>query len=123
MKTKQNRKRKKSKNQVSPLKRPEHLSLEEWQIALRRQIGQDSSLRLKNMGNHPVFSDFEVRNVKTSKAYRVAIRGEILGINYCSCPDFEVNTLGTCKHIEHIIFRLQKLGKKKFQQTKNTFYF
>jgi len=108
MKTKQNYKRKKPKNQVSPLKRPEHLSLEEWQIALRRQIGQDSSLRLKNMGNHPVFSDFEVRNVKTSKAYRVAIRGEMLGINYCSCPDFEVNTLGTCKHVEGVLSKLRK---------------
>lgn len=108
MKTKQNRKCKKSKNQVSPLKRPEHLSLEEWQITLRRQTGQDSSLRIKNIGDHPVFSSFEVRNNKSGRAYRVVIRGETAGINYCSCPDFEVNTLGTCKHVEGVLSKLQK---------------
>jgi SNF2 family DNA or RNA helicase len=28
--------------------------------------------------------------------------------NYCSCPDFAVNTLGTCKHIEALPLRLRK---------------
>lgn len=108
MKSRQNRKRKKFQNPVSPLKKPEHLSLEEWQIALRRQSVQDSSFRVKNIGTQSIFSDFEVRNIKTGKAYRLAIRGEILGINYCSCPDFEVNTLGTCKHIECVLSKLRK---------------
>ena len=31
-----------------------------------------------------------------------------LGVNYCSCPDFAVNTLGTCKHIEFILARLRR---------------
>ena len=30
--------------------------------------------------------------------------------NFCSCPDFAVNTLGTCKHIE---FTLTKLARKR----------
>lgn len=84
------------------------MSLEEWQIALRRQIVQDSSFRVKNVGAHPVFSDFEVRNIKSGRVYRVAVRGEMPGINYCSCPDFEVNTLGTCKHIECVLSKLRK---------------
>ena len=69
--------RKKVQAKYLLLKKPEHLSLEEWQIALSRQIGQDSSLRLKNIGNHPVFSEFEVRNNKTGKTYRVVILGNI----------------------------------------------
>src|SRR5581483_10261604 len=28
--------------------------------------------------------------------------------NYCSCPDFAVNTLGTCKHVEALLLRLGK---------------
>ncbi len=108
METRQNPKGKKIRNLVSPLKKPDHLSLEEWQIALRRQIAQDSFFRVKNIGGHPVFSDFEVRNVKAGRVYRVAVRGEIPGINYCSCPDFEVNTLGTCKHIECVLSKLRK---------------
>lgn len=93
---------------ISPLKKPEHLSLEDWQITLRQQIARDVSLRIKNVGSHPIFSTFEVTNPQTKKTYRAAIRGEALGINYCSCPDFSVNTLGTCKHIESVLRRLRK---------------
>ena len=38
----------------------------------------------------------------------MAIRGEGLGENFCSCPDFATNTLGTCKHVE---FTLARLGR------------
>jgi SNF2 family DNA or RNA helicase len=44
----------------------------------------------------------------------VAIRGQGLGDNYCACPDFAVNTLGTCKHIEFVLNRLRrKRGARK----------
>lgn len=93
---------------VSHLKRPEGLSLEAWQIVLRRQMATEQRLRIKNAGTHPIFSTFEVTNPQTSKTYRVVIRGEALGINDCSCPDFSVNTLGTCKHIESVLQRLRR---------------
>ena len=47
-------------------------------------------------------------NPKTRRTYRVAIRGERLGDSYCSCPDFATNTLGTCKHIEFTLGKLQR---------------
>lgn len=90
--------------------KPPHLTYEEWQKALRRQFGQQQNFKLKNIGSHPIFSDFEVTNPQTKKTYKVAIRGEEGGFNFCSCPDFTVNTLGTCKHIE---FTLHKLKKQK----------
>jgi hypothetical protein len=31
--------------------------------------------------------------------------------NYCSCPDFAVNQLGTCKHVEAVLHKLRK-GKQ-----------
>jgi hypothetical protein len=46
---------------------------------------------------------------QTKRTYRVAIRGEGLGLNYCSCPDFATNTLGTCKHVEFLLRRLRRM--------------
>lgn len=110
--------RKSSKNgkvtKISHLRKPEDMPLEQWQIALRRQFAQKQNFRLKNTGDEPVFSEFIVTNPQTKGEYRVAIRGQRIGDNYCSCPDFEVNTLGTCKHIEFTLAKLQrKRGGKK----------
>lgn len=95
---------------ISHLRKPEEMPLQQWQIALRRQIAQQQNFQLKNIGSEPVFSEFTVRNQKTGSEYRVAIRGQNCGDNFCSCPDFAVNTLGTCKHIE---FTLSKLRRKR----------
>ncbi len=99
---------------ISRLRRPEEMSLEQWQIALRRQFAQKQDFRLTNVGDKPIFSEFRVANPQTGGEYRVAIRSQRLGDNYCSCPDFAVNTLGTCKHIEWVLGRLQrKRGAKR----------
>jgi SNF2 family DNA or RNA helicase len=101
---------------ISHLRKPEDMPLEQWQIALRKQFAQKQNFRLKNIGEEPIFSEFIVTNPETEGEYRVAIRGQRLGDNYCSCPDFTVNTLGTCKHIEFALARLQRKrgGKKAF---------
>jgi superfamily II DNA or RNA helicase len=105
------KKAKKSKAaKLSRLHKPENMSLEEWQIELRRQFGREQPFQLKNLGSEPIFSEFEVRNPQRKSAYRVHIRGHRPGENYCSCPDFATNTLGTCKHIE---FTLAVLERKR----------
>jgi superfamily II DNA or RNA helicase len=91
---------------LSRTRPPEELSLEAWQTQLRRQFGAEQSFGLKNLGEHPVFSEFQVINPQSKSAYRVAIRGTRPGDNYCSCPDFSTNGLGTCKHIEFTLARL-----------------
>ena len=92
------------------------MPLEQWQIALRKQFAQKQNFSLKNIGDEPIFSEFIVTNPQTSGEYRVAIRGQRIGDNYCSCPDLAVNTLGTCKHIEFTLAKLQRKrgGKKAF---------
>lgn len=110
-KTKQAGKMKSSKGhspKVSQRRKPENMNLEAWQVALRKQFAADQSFKLKNIGGEPIFSEYEVTNPETHRTYRVAIRGEGLGVNYCSCPDYAVNTLGTCKHIEFTLAKLQK---------------
>ena len=94
---------------LSRLRKPEEMSLEEWQVGLRREFGRAQKFRVKNVGGEPLFSEFEVTNPATKRTYRVAIRGAALGENFCSCPDFAVNTLGTCKHVEYV---LGKLGRR-----------
>jgi superfamily II DNA or RNA helicase len=95
-------------------RKPEQLSVDEWQRALRQEYGQEQNFQLKNLGNEPVYSEFAVTNPESSRTYRVAIRGEEPGANFCSCPDFTVNALGTCKHIEWLVAKLKrKHGAKK----------
>ncbi len=99
-----------SAGKVSRLRRPEEMSCEQWQIALRRQFAQRQDYRVTNLGTEAIFSELLVANPVTGGEYRVAIRGHGLGDNCCSCPDFAVNTLGTCKHIEWL------LGKPRFRR-------
>ena len=84
------------------------MSLETWQRELRRQFGREQQFALTNIGTERVFSDFEVRNPQSASTYRVAIRGVQAGENYCSCADFATNALGTCKHVEFVIGRLER---------------
>jgi len=106
---KQSRK-KQRRPKLSRLHKPAGMSLEDWQIELRRQFGREQDYRLENVGDHPIFSAFHVTNPQSQGTYRVHIRGLQPGDNYCSCPDFATNTLGTCKHIE---FTLASLERKR----------
>lgn len=79
--------------------------MEDWQVGLRRQFGREQAFHLENLGSEPIFSEFAVTN--SGGHYRVAIRGAAPGDNFCSCPDFATNDLGTCKHIEYTLARLE----------------
>jgi superfamily II DNA or RNA helicase len=87
---------------------PADLSPLDWQRALRRQFGREQAFVLDNPGGEPFFSEFCVSNPVSKSKYRVAIRGLQPGDNYCSCPDYATNELGTCKHIEFTLARLEK---------------
>src|SRR6056297_3543925 len=100
-------------------RKPEDLTVDEWQAALRKQFAAEQDFEIKNIGDHPVFSDFEVYNPKSGKTYKVSIRDNENSYNFCSCPDFKVNGLGTCKHIENVLLTLKKKKSnwKYFNQT------
>jgi ERCC4-related helicase len=94
---------------ISRTHKPEYLELEEWQRQLRQQYGEQQEYHLENKGDHPIFSDFLLTNPQSQKTYKIAIRGEAPGDNYCSCPDFSINNLGTCKHIAFTLLQLMKI--------------
>jgi len=93
---------------------PSNLSPSDWQRGLRRQFGREQAFGLENLGSEPFFSEFRVSNPVSKSSYRVAIRGFGPGRNFCSCPDYATSELGTCKHIE---FTLAKLEKKRGAKT------
>jgi len=89
----------------------------EQQIAERRDRAATAPLKiLKRPADGPQ-GDYTVKSV-SGRTYRVAIRGLGLFENYCSCPDFAINTLGTCKHVEAILLRLRKRHQKTLDAAK-----
>jgi superfamily II DNA or RNA helicase len=96
--------------------KPKHLSLEEWQKALRKQFVENKPFDIEKMETpESSFGDYEVRNPETGNRYKVAFRGIDSPMNFCSCLDFRTNRLGTCKHIEAVIFHLTNNPKKPFK--------
>src|ERR1700757_3353256 len=87
---------------------PADLSPLAWQRGLRRQFGREQDFGLENLGSEPFFSEFRVSNPSSKSSYRVAIRGLGPGGNFCLCPDYATSELGSCKHIEFTLARLEK---------------
>jgi superfamily II DNA or RNA helicase len=86
----------------------------EQQIAERRGRAETAIAKILERPAGAPYGDYRVRSV-SGKMYRVAMRGPGLFENYCSCPDFTVNTLGTCKHIEALLLRLRKRYGRTFE--------
>src|ERR1035438_7610149 len=81
--------------------------LVEQQIAERQDRAKATALKVLKRPEGGPYGDYTVKS-GSGKTYRIAVRGSGLFENYCSCPDFAVNTLGTCKHIEAMLLRLRK---------------
>jgi superfamily II DNA or RNA helicase len=79
----------------------------EQQIAERRERAQGAIAKILERPSGEPYGDYRVKSA-SGKTYRVAMRGPGLFENYCSCPDFGVNTLGTCKHVEALLLQLRK---------------
>ena len=94
--------------------------LVEEQIQARQQRAQEAIKQILARPKGKPFGDYQVLSTSGSE-YKVAMRGPGLFDNYCSCPDFSRNTLGTCKHIESILERLRgryrsKLANKRYER-------
>ena len=91
--------------------------LVEEQIQERQKRAKDAIQSIRTSPATQPFGDYEVLST-SGKEYRVAMRGPGLFENYCTCPDFARNTLGTCKHIESILGRLRARHKSKLSRRK-----
>jgi superfamily II DNA or RNA helicase len=101
----------KQKESVPYHRKPVEMSLESWQIALRKQFVTANNFNIKKLEGHPVFCDYEVYNPVSLNTYKVAIRDSSSQMNFCTCLDYKTNHLGTCKHIESVILVIQSRPK------------
>jgi superfamily II DNA or RNA helicase len=101
-------------SRLSRTRRPDQMAVADWQIGLRQQFGREQTFKVENLGAEPIFSEFRVYNPDSGGRYLVTVRGLGLGANFCTCPDFSSNDLGTCKHIE---FTLGYLARKRGGKT------
>ncbi len=85
---------------------PPQMSIEEWQVALRRKMAKKSDFLIKHLDDNKVWGDYLV--LHGDNKYKVAFRGVCSTANYCSCLDFRTSGLGTCKHIEAVILKLRR---------------
>src|ERR1700680_3338861 len=87
----------------------------EQQIAERRDRAGQTVVRVLKRPAAGPYGDYKIKSA-SGRTYRVAVRGPGLFENYCSCPDFAVNTLGTCKHIEALLSRLRRRHGKALER-------
>jgi predicted nucleic acid-binding Zn finger protein len=78
----------------------------EEQISARQQRARKAIQKILTGPVGQAYGDYVVKSASGRK-YRVAMRGPSLFENFCSCADFAVNTLGTCKHIEALLLCLR----------------
>ncbi|MEO8416742.1 MAG: DEAD/DEAH box helicase, partial [Ginsengibacter sp.] len=112
------------KSQLSNTRKPADMTVEEWQIGLRKQIAEKTDFKFSNIGEGLVYSDYKVYNANTKNNYKVALRSADNSLNYCSCYDFKTNQLGTCKHIEAVLIFIRKRPalRKALTQASSTAY-
>jgi len=104
---------------VSYYKKPENLTLGEWQFALRKKYAVQHPLIVERIGAEEVFSEYIVRNPDRKSSYSVSIRSNDDTRNFCNCFDFKTNRLGTCKHIEAALHSIRTKPELKAILDKN----
>ncbi|MGQ9646736.1 MAG: DEAD/DEAH box helicase [Thermodesulfobacteriota bacterium] len=87
-------------------------------IEERRERARTEKMLVKSMNPTRLWTDYAITSLSSGKSYRVALRGWERGDSYCSCPDFKKNTLGTCKHIIHVIEEVKKKFPKAVRETR-----
>ena len=85
-------------------------------IAERQDRATKEKMVVKSADSKQLWTDYTVTSLESGKSYRVALRSLQNGESYCSCPDFRLNHLGTCKHILHVIDKVSKKFPKAAHQ-------
>ncbi len=87
------------------------------QIEVRRQRARNElrRYRITNIQPGQFLSLYKVRS-GSGNTYDVEICNPFELENRCSCPDYETNGLGTCKHIEAVLIHLQREYPAEFKR-------
>ncbi|HEY3963865.1 MAG TPA: DEAD/DEAH box helicase [Planctomycetaceae bacterium] len=91
-----------------PVESLDEQALLDMALADRRERASTEKMKVVSSDPSQAWSDYTVTNRLSGKSYRVALRGTEPGASYCSCPDFRTNTLGTCKHVLHVLKKVKR---------------
>lgn len=90
------------------------------EILRRIQRAHEEKHSITNLHpERPVFSSFTVKS-PSGMTYQVEIRDLKTRAFSCSCPDFRINGLGTCKHIEATLIWLKRRHKGEVRAAETT---
>jgi superfamily II DNA or RNA helicase len=71
-----------------------------------------SEVTVELLSGQPWFGTWQAESIGSEshfpQRYRLTIRSLKQRANICTCPDFQVNQLGTCKHIEAVLHKIAK---------------
>jgi len=80
---------------------------DEDEVARRAKRARDEPMNIRNLDeDERFFSSFAVLSESSGIIYEVEIRSLTETMNSCTCPDYRINGLGTCKHVEAVLHRL-----------------
>ena len=74
----------------------------------RRERARTEKMTVRSAEPKTPWTDYTVTSLESGRTYRVALRSADRGDSYCACPDFRKNTLGTCKHILHVLDKVRR---------------
>ncbi|MGJ8640579.1 MAG: SNF2-related protein [Opitutaceae bacterium] len=84
-----------------------------YAIAQREKRAKDERMKIESHDPTTPWTDYTILNYQSGKSYHSALRSFESGDAYCSCQDFKINLLGTCKHL----IKLQVHIRRKFKKT------
>ncbi|MDX1911851.1 MAG: DEAD/DEAH box helicase [Saprospiraceae bacterium] len=115
---KEGKNRKKKEEKIPYHRKPEKMSMEQWQLALRKEFIKENDFIIQKISPEIVYADYSVSNPASKNTYKVALRSQHhRGDNFCSCYDFRISRLGTCKHIEAVLRDIAKKRLKRHLKT------
>jgi hypothetical protein len=104
-----------SDGEIAKLKRTfDWRTTDQDEIRLRQQRAKEEQPQIRNMDPaQRIFSQFEVVS-KSGMTYSVELRSVAERLFSCTCTDFRINGLGTCKHVEGVLLHLEARFPKDF---------
>ena len=89
---------------------------DEDEINRRRLRASEEPMVIRNLTpDFPVLSNFSVTG-GSGLAYEVELRDIPARQFHCTCTDFRINGLGTCKHVEATLLQLEARWKKQWPE-------
>ncbi len=90
--------------------------------AIRNRVKRGrSEVEVKHLDDGHWFGTWHAASIGTTspypRSYKVTMRSLQQRANFCTCPDYAGNQLGTCKHIEAVLHKISK--HSNYQEMRN----